>query len=227
MITVTRASEAWDLALQLTKWNIELNQEASERAGYSIHNDTNNPQNYICDLGTRLEINYADATKATNIWIEQKDEELLETVVFRLVFKNDSKMCTIIKELKVKKREFPHSIYQLALQASEAVKKDNPVLLKGFELFDYRYLGMVHGARILFEKSHTELNEYKMDLTRNDEYSRLDIMAIYRSDRPTSLNTFFRVDNLIELWKRAPEVEMTVAQIEEKLGYKIKIVSEE
>lgn len=88
-------------------------------------------------------------------------------------------------------------------------------------------LGMVHGARILFEKSHTDLNEYKMDLTRNDEYSRLDIIAIYRSDRPTSLNTFFRVDNLIELWERAPEVEMTVAQIEEKLGYRIKIVSEE
>ena len=88
-------------------------------------------------------------------------------------------------------------------------------------------LGMVHGARILFEKSHTDLNEYKMDLTRNDEYSRLDIIAIYRSDRPTSLNTFFRVDNLIELWERAPEVEMTVAQIEEKLGYRIKIISEE
>lgn len=88
-------------------------------------------------------------------------------------------------------------------------------------------LGMVHGARILFEKSHTDLNEYKMDLTRDDEYNRLDIIAIYRSDRPTSLNTFFRVDNLIELWERAPEVEMTVAQIEEKLGYRIKIISEE
>ena len=88
-------------------------------------------------------------------------------------------------------------------------------------------LGMIHGARILFEKTHTLLTDYKMDLTRNDDYRQLDIIAIYRSDRPTSLNTFFRVDKLIKLWERAPEVEMTVAQIEEKLGYKIKIVSEE
>ena len=88
-------------------------------------------------------------------------------------------------------------------------------------------LGMIHGDRILFERTYTLLREYKMDLTRNDMYNRLDIMTIYRSDRPTSLNTFFRTDNLIKLWERGPEVEMTIAQIEEKLGHKIKIVSEE
>lgn len=144
MITVTRASEAWDLALQLTKWNIKLNQEASERAGYSIHNDVNNPQNYICDLGTRLEINYADTTKVTNIWIAPVKEETPQ-YIFQLFFKNKEKLTIVTKSVEKQEDEAEY-IFLLAQKAAKMVKDENKAAQIG-ELIDYRFIGKLDELR--------------------------------------------------------------------------------
>lgn len=69
---------------------------------------------------------------------------------------------------------------------------------------------------------------YTDDLLNNiggDEYDQWDIMAVY-NDR-ISANTYSMPTNLDPIWKRIEPVrykEMTIAEIEEKLGYPIKIV---
>lgn len=44
---------------------------ASEKAGYQIYRDTEEIYNYICCLGSRLEINLKEGNKTINLWIEE------------------------------------------------------------------------------------------------------------------------------------------------------------
>lgn len=70
-ITVKDAQEAWDEVNRIFPYDYEKNENASANAGYSIYYSTSSehPNNWVSDLGTRLEINTEDG-KSVNIWIE-------------------------------------------------------------------------------------------------------------------------------------------------------------
>lgn len=106
MITVTTLQEAWDLAHKITGWNLEIANLASERAGYEIQRDCIEPENYICNLGNRLEINRKDEAKVTNIWIQpieekqdtnkfQNNQIKISSSKYQIQISNDSKNITI------------------------------------------------------------------------------------------------------------------------------------
>ena len=71
MIIVNSKTQAWKLAKRLFEKNcsFELDNNRTERAGYKIYYSTGT-QEYICDLGNRLELNYSDGT-SENIWINE------------------------------------------------------------------------------------------------------------------------------------------------------------
>lgn len=70
---VTTVKEAWNMASRLFPVDYALDSQRSERAGYKIYMSTC-PDVYawICDLGDRLELNYANGS-SENIWIEEKE----------------------------------------------------------------------------------------------------------------------------------------------------------
>lgn len=53
----------------------ELDEEASSKAGYNIWRSVARYNDYICELGDRLEINYANG-KSENIWIDDGSAEI-------------------------------------------------------------------------------------------------------------------------------------------------------
>lgn len=95
----------------------------------------------------------------------------------------------------------------------------------------YRYLVRISGTNKTFVGKGAYLNfdSYNSDLTnRVDE--KFDIMKVYEYTRgDNALDDFwtFHVFNYDLIWVREEPVEMTVAEIEEKLGIKnLKIVKE-
>lgn len=72
---------AWDMAREILQSDYTLDKDSSDRAGYPIYRSTTEHYDYICDLGSRLEINLKDGNKSINVWIEEppaepaKDEE--------------------------------------------------------------------------------------------------------------------------------------------------------
>lgn len=66
---------AWKLVDELTTSDYMYNAESSQRAGYSVYTSTRKGCcEYVCDLGTRLEVNLEDG-RSINIWIEQPAAE--------------------------------------------------------------------------------------------------------------------------------------------------------
>ena len=55
----------------------ELDREATKNAGYNVYRSTKEYYDYVCDLETRLEINYANG-KSENIWIDSTHLEIAE-----------------------------------------------------------------------------------------------------------------------------------------------------
>ena len=55
----------------------ELDRESTKNAGYNIYRSTKEYYDYVCDLETRLEINYANG-KSENIWIDSTHLEIAE-----------------------------------------------------------------------------------------------------------------------------------------------------
>ena len=66
----------------------------------------------------------------------------------------------------------------------------------------------------------TSLSNYSQDMT-NSKFPHIDIMSVY-SSYPYSADTPIRL-----LWKREEYKEVTMSEIEEKFGCKIKIVEED
>lgn len=56
---------------------MEFDREASKNAGYKVYRSTNTYYDYVCDLETRLEVNYANG-KSENIWIDRTPIEMTE-----------------------------------------------------------------------------------------------------------------------------------------------------
>lgn len=67
-ILVNSSLEAWECFHDLFKWDIVCDESDSERAGYKVYRDPTEANNWVSDLGDRLEVNTKDG-KTINIWI--------------------------------------------------------------------------------------------------------------------------------------------------------------
>ena len=76
MFKVSSIQEAWEKVNEIFPTDYEKDEGSSERAGYPIYRSTAEGHHcdYICDLGTRLEVNFSTG-KTENIWIEQSADE--------------------------------------------------------------------------------------------------------------------------------------------------------
>lgn len=65
--------EAWEEANKIFPYDYQKDEFSSENAGYPIYRSTalDHPDNWISDLGTRLEVNTEDG-KTVTIWIEEE-----------------------------------------------------------------------------------------------------------------------------------------------------------
>lgn len=74
-MTVANKKEAWIRADELFPTDYSKDEAKSSRAGYDIYTSTADGCNdYICDLGDRLEINYYETGETVNIWIKEKPQ---------------------------------------------------------------------------------------------------------------------------------------------------------
>lgn len=111
MITVDNKHNAWNLVNRLTGYAYCKDNKASENAGYNIYRNDEEKDTYVCDLGARLEINYADGA-TESIWIESK-EKLSEAKPKNIKEKLTNKIYEIID------REEYDNIYKLLDIVSE------------------------------------------------------------------------------------------------------------
>ena len=79
-------------------------------------------------------------------------------------------------------------------------------------------VGLSHNNKI--SETWTHLSNYNQDMT-NSIFPRIDIMSVYTS-YPYSADTPKKL-----LWERKEYKEVTMRDIEEKFGCKVKIVEEE
>lgn len=75
-ITVKDAQEAWNEVNRIFPYDYDKDEKASTNAGYSIYYSTasEHPNNWVSDLGTRLEVNTEDG-KSVNIWIDPDEPQ--------------------------------------------------------------------------------------------------------------------------------------------------------
>jgi ribosomal protein L21E len=96
--------------------------------------------------------------------------------------------------------------------------------------YGHRY--MVMGEKLIGPDYYGWLSNYTDALTHKHSepgnlHSHYDIIKVYKSNS-CSMQNYFESGNLELIWKREePYKEMTVAEIEKKLGYKVKIVDGE
>jgi hypothetical protein len=98
--------------------------------------------------------------------------------------------------------------------------------------YGHRY--MVMGEKLIGPDYYGWLSNYTDALTHNHSepgnlHSHYDIIKVYKSNS-CSMQKYFESGNLELIWERKEEPdykEMTVAEIEKKLGYKVKIVDGE
>ena len=84
---------------------------------------------------------------------------------------------------------------------------------------------LVIGKKFMGQSTWTEFNNYTDDL-KNRINSDFDIEKVYKSSG-NKFDTVFKDHFLTLIWEREEAYkEMTVAEIEEKLGYKIKVVAD-
>jgi len=95
--------EAWSIADSIISGDYIQDNNRSQRAGYDIYASTNGNQEYICDLGSRLEVNKADGT-SVNIWIETEVEEVSTEVLEVSV--NAKPLAQQLKEIKEAIKDF-------------------------------------------------------------------------------------------------------------------------
>ena len=72
MVRCTSHEEALQLAFRLFPYSTWLDQERSDRAGYPIYYARDIENAYICDLNSRIEINYPDG-KTEHVHVEFDD----------------------------------------------------------------------------------------------------------------------------------------------------------
>lgn len=77
MVKVASKEKAWEEVDKIFPTDYEKDIRSSERAGYDVFRSTADGRyyDYICDLGSRLEVNLADGN-VVNIWIEADKRDL-------------------------------------------------------------------------------------------------------------------------------------------------------
>ena len=94
------------------------------------------------------------------------------------------------------------------------------------ELGDHTLMLVIQN-KLVDKSSYTILGNFNDDLTHTAKYrDDMHIMKVYTTVGKT-LNDMFDRRFLREIWCREPIKEMTISQLEELLGYKIKIVGED
>jgi hypothetical protein len=89
-MTAKNMSEAWNMVNELFPTDYYENTAKTANAGYPIYDSTLGDENgYICDLGCRLEINFADG-RSVNIWIEEAEAEAEEATQKYITFEINS-----------------------------------------------------------------------------------------------------------------------------------------
>lgn len=81
-VKVNSMSEAWEKVNEIFPTDYELNNMLSERAGYNVYSSTaeGHYYDYICDLGSRLEINLNNGD-TINVWVsDDTDTKSTETM---------------------------------------------------------------------------------------------------------------------------------------------------
>lgn len=68
VLYVPDTKSAWHIVHLLCDEGLSLDNEVSKRVGYKIY-FSEDRDTYVCDLETRLEINFKDGT-SKNIWID-------------------------------------------------------------------------------------------------------------------------------------------------------------
>ena len=68
-VTTMTREKAWRIAHKMIK-DLQLDERASAFAGYPIYRSELEYYDYVCDLGSRLEVNFSDDPKSINLWIE-------------------------------------------------------------------------------------------------------------------------------------------------------------
>ena len=75
------------------------------------------------------------------------------------------------------------------------------------------------------ETGWTRLESYNEDMTQKENRNDLfDIMEVWEADYPLYFMSSNKEDHYFLIWEREEPKEMTMAEIEAALGYKIKIV---
>lgn len=79
---VSSKEKAWEEVNKIFPYDYEKDEKGSANAGYPIYTSiaSEHPQNWISDLGNRLEVNLEDGS-STNIWIEEQGEDVEVTVI--------------------------------------------------------------------------------------------------------------------------------------------------
>lgn len=79
---VSSKEKAWEEVNKIFPYDYEKDEKGSANAGYPIYTSiaSEHPQNWISDLGNRLEVNLEDGS-STNIWVEEQGEDVEVTVI--------------------------------------------------------------------------------------------------------------------------------------------------
>ena len=91
-----------------------------------------------------------------------------------------------------------------------------------FDSEDGKFMYQVDGGGFM------DLEGYDEDMLKINKHNSYDIMKVFEVETACNRTGFNREDNryLALIWEREEPKEMTMAELEEKLGYKVKIVKE-
>lgn len=82
MIKCTNHDEALQIAFRLFPYSTTLDHERSKNAGYPIYYATEDENAYICDLNSRIELNYPDGrTELVHVEYEDDFNSEIQTII--------------------------------------------------------------------------------------------------------------------------------------------------
>ena len=93
-MTVKNINEAWAKVSEIFSTDYNEDVAASERAGYKIYRSSINHYDYICDLGDRLEVNFADGS-TINIWVEVEEVKAVKSEEKKSEVRENKKVVTV------------------------------------------------------------------------------------------------------------------------------------
>lgn len=94
---VKTIQEAWNEVGKIFPYDYEKNEMSSTNAGYPIYYSTSSehPNNWISDLGNRLEVNF-ESGESTNIWIVTEEAENANTSSYEIYITSSAQAAHLI-----------------------------------------------------------------------------------------------------------------------------------